>query len=77
MSDLLRMTGMYSGMDTEAIIQQMLQAKALAQRRSRIGQIAAGLVWTIALQRISFFNRPLCVPDLKEKRGFIVFIFCG
>lgn len=28
MSDLLRMTGMYSGMDTEAIIQQMLQAKA-------------------------------------------------
>lgn len=28
MSDLLRMTGMYSGMDTEAIIQQMLKAKA-------------------------------------------------
>lgn len=28
MSDLLRMTGMYSGMDTEAVIQQMLQARA-------------------------------------------------
>lgn len=28
MSDLLRMTGMYSGMDTESIIQQMLKAKA-------------------------------------------------
>ncbi len=28
MSDLLRMTGMYSGMDTESIIQQLVQAKA-------------------------------------------------
>ena len=28
MSDLLRMTGMYSGMDTESIIQQMVKAKA-------------------------------------------------
>lgn len=28
MSDLLRMTGMYSGMDTEAVIQQLVQAKA-------------------------------------------------
>ena len=29
MSDLLRMTGMYSGMDTEAVIQQLVKAKAL------------------------------------------------
>lgn len=28
MSDLLRMTGMYSGMDTESIIQQLVKAKA-------------------------------------------------
>ncbi|MCI8316727.1 MAG: flagellar filament capping protein FliD [Lachnospiraceae bacterium] len=28
MSDLLRMTGMYSGMDTEAVIQQLVKAKA-------------------------------------------------
>ena len=28
MSDLLRMTGMYSGMDTESIIQQLVSAKA-------------------------------------------------
>ena len=28
MSDLLRMTGMYSGMDTESVIQQLVAAKA-------------------------------------------------
>ena len=28
MSDLLRMTGMYSGMDTESVIQQLVQAKS-------------------------------------------------
>ena len=28
MSDLLRMTGMFSGMDTEAAIQQLVQAKS-------------------------------------------------
>ena len=28
MSDLLRMTGMYSGMDTESIVQQLVQTKS-------------------------------------------------
>ena len=28
MSDLMRMTGMYSGMDTEAVIQSLVSAKS-------------------------------------------------
>ena len=46
MSDLLRMTGMYSGMDTESVIQQLVQAKS--QKVTNLKHDQKQLDWKIA-----------------------------
>ena len=46
MSDLLRMTGMYSGMDTESVIQQLVQAKS--QKVTNLKHDQKKLDWKIA-----------------------------
>lgn len=47
MSDLLRMTGMYSGMDTESVIQQLVQAKS--QKVTNLKNDQKKLEWKTSL----------------------------
>ena len=43
MSDLLRMTGMYSGIDTESIVSQLVQAKS--QKVTKLKNEQTKLEW--------------------------------